>query len=420
MICCLTKIASIYFSWIFACTVITGATAFAEDWIPAKSNGTIRVATFNVSLNRPEDGKLAKDLQAGDAQAMAVAAVIRAVQPDVLLLNELDYDSTGDNASLFASRYLAATARDSLGGAAWSLPFVYSAPVNTGVPSGLDLNQNGSSTDPDDAWGYGKFPGQYGMAVLSRFPIDDNNVRRFQNMRWSSMPNALAPMLSDGSPYYPADVWKSLRLSSKSFWDVPVRVRIAGKEVTLHALTSHPTPPAFDGPEDRNGCRNHDEIRLVIDYLENREYLVDDDGKRGGLAKDQSFVVLGDLNSDPNDGGSQTDAIRDLLAHQRVARAPAPSSMGAARASKLQGGANAKHRGPANEDTGDFSDRAVGNLRIDYALPSADWKVVQSGVFWPDLTEVSETDRRAIQKCLEASDHHLVWIDLQLASESNL
>jgi len=30
----------------------------------------------------------------------------------------------------------------------------------------------------------------------------------------------------------------------------------------IHILASHPTPPVFDGVEDRNGRRNHDEIRL--------------------------------------------------------------------------------------------------------------------------------------------------------------
>ena len=28
-----------------------------------------------------------------------------------------------------------------------------------------------------------------------------------------------------------------------------------------------PTPPAFDGEEDRNGRRNHDEIRFWVDYV---------------------------------------------------------------------------------------------------------------------------------------------------------
>ncbi|MDQ3106173.1 MAG: GAF domain-containing protein, partial [Actinomycetota bacterium] len=49
-----------------------------------------------------------------------------------------------------------------------------------------------------------------------------------------------------------------LRLSSKSHWDVTLN--IGG--TLVHALVSHPTPPVFDGTEDRNGKRNHDEIRF--------------------------------------------------------------------------------------------------------------------------------------------------------------
>ncbi len=55
-----------------------------------------------------------------------------------------------------------------------------------------------------------------------------------------------------------------LRLSSKSHWDIPLQIGGA----IVHVLTAHPTPPVFDGPEDRNGCRNHDEIRLWSDYID--------------------------------------------------------------------------------------------------------------------------------------------------------
>ena len=55
---------------------------------------------------------------------------------------------------------------------------------------------------------------------------------------------------------------------------------------TVHFLVSHPTPPVFDGPEDRNGTRNHDEIRFWADYIRRgrrSRYTYDDAGRRGGL-----------------------------------------------------------------------------------------------------------------------------------------
>jgi hypothetical protein len=35
----------------------------------------------------------------------------------------------------------------------------------------------------------------------------------------------------------------------------------------VHFLVSHSTLPVFDGPEDRNGRRNFDEIRFWADYI---------------------------------------------------------------------------------------------------------------------------------------------------------
>ena len=55
---------------------------------------------------------------------------------------------------------------------------------NTGVDSGLDLNRDGLATGKgEDAFGYGLYPGQYGMLLLSRYPIAVEKVRTFQNFR---------------------------------------------------------------------------------------------------------------------------------------------------------------------------------------------------------------------------------------------
>jgi hypothetical protein len=110
-----------------------------------------------------------------------------------------------------------------------------------------------------DSYGFGWFPGQYGMVVLSRFPIHSEAVRTFQKLLWSEMPDARRPMDPEThKPWHSDESWNAMRLSSKSHGDVPIDV----EGTDLHILASHPTPPAFDGPEDRNGCRNADEIRL--------------------------------------------------------------------------------------------------------------------------------------------------------------
>src|SRR3546814_4260489 len=123
------------------------------------------------------------------------------------------------------------------------------------------------------------------MLLLSRYPIDANSVRSFQHFRWADMPDALAPKNpATGTAYYPDAVWQQLRLSSKSHWDVPIQTPLG----VVHFLISHPTPPVFDGAENRNGLRNHDEIRLWAEYLSGAaiDWLYDDSGRRGGLAPD--------------------------------------------------------------------------------------------------------------------------------------
>jgi endonuclease/exonuclease/phosphatase family metal-dependent hydrolase len=215
-------------------------------------------------------------------------------------------------------------------------------------------------------------------------------------------------MNPDGTPYWSDEIWGKLRLSSKTHLDIPIDVD--GKQ--LHILASHPTPPVFDKEEDRNGCRNHDEIRLLRDYIlggPGAEYLKSDQGVIGPLDPSAAFVVMGDLNADPNDGSGRPEGIRSLLDCPRVNSTIVPQSEGGRQAAALQGRENLKHRGDPSEDTGDFGDKNPGNLRCDFVLPSRGLKVVASGVFWPTVEQLASIDKGL----LDASDHRLVWMDIQ-------
>jgi endonuclease/exonuclease/phosphatase family metal-dependent hydrolase len=373
--------------------------------VPPPAEGAIRIATFNAAMNRKNAGELTRAIESGDRQIRDIASIIQCVAPDVLLLNEVDYDESHADALL--KKFLQIPQQGTPSDSSRYLRHAFSAPVNTGTPSGLDLNANGRLGEPDDAWGYGAFPGQYGMLVLSRFPLDSKGIRTFQKFLWSEMPGAMRPS-KDGTYFHSDSVWNQLRLSSKSHWDIPVQI---GNR-TLHVLASHPTPPVFDGPEDRNGCRNHDEIRLWIDYISSDgsgDYLVDDLGTRGGVGGDAPFVILGDLNADPNDGDGRREIIEKLIRHPRVAKGPIPSSVGSLEASQKSGQANERHRGDPAYDTGDFNDKNPGNLRIDYVFPSSECRIVASGVYWP-ASEESPAGNRLVQ----ASDHRLVWVDVEL------
>ena len=400
-----------------ACWLLA-ATLLGANPAPTYTPPVIRVATFNASLNRDHAGDLVRDLSTPDnVQAGNVAEIIQRVRPDVLLINEFDYDAAGDAARLFHDNYLKVPHN---GAQPIEYRFRFTGPVNTGVASGVDLDGDGKAdTTPgsrgygNDALGYGQFPGQYGMVIYSNHPIKADQVVRFGDLPWRDQPKALLPQKPDGSPWYSAEALAKLPLSSKNHWDVPIQC--GNPDQILHLLVSHPTPPAFDGPEDRNGRRNHDEIRLWADYLaggERAKYLARP-GTAGPPEPPQSFVILGDLNADPIDGGSVAGAIGQLLAHPKVNAGFVPSSPGAAEASRLQAGANGSHKGNPAHDTADFDDRSVGNLRADYVLPSANLLPVGGGIFWP---EASDPLSRLVRMTptVASSDHRLVYLDLDL------
>lgn len=346
-----------------------------------RADGTIRFATLNTALSRRGAGLMLADIDARHPQVLAVAEIILRVRPDVILLNEFDHDPA--HRALIAFSALLAEGVGGVEGIDY--PHRYHGPSNTGEPTGIDLDGDGRTMGPTDAHGFGLHPGHYGMALLSRLPIDFDGVRSYRLFRWADMPGASRPMNPDGTPYHADDVWRGLRLSSKSHWIVPLILPGGGH---LTVVAAHPTPPVFDGPENRNGLRNRDEIRLIAAMIDGAPWLVDDRGTPGGLAPGARFIVLGDLNADPEAGEGEPGGIGALLAHPRV-RDAAPSAPG-----------GAVHTADFGEDPG--------RLRVDYVLPSEDLEVAGSGVFWP----AADDPLAWVVEGETSSDHRLVWVDL--------
>lgn len=384
-----------------AALVVTTVTPAAAAR-PRHRHTAATFATYNASLNRFNAGDLINDLSTpDDAQAQAVAEIIQRTAPDVLLINEFDYDAGGEAARLFQENYLSM----SQGGAkAIEYPYRYVAPSNTGIDSGRDLDNSGTVGGPGDAFGFGFFPGQYGFVVYSKYPILYDDVRTFQNFLWKDMPGALLPTNPDGSAWYDEGDLAIFRLSSKNHVDVPIRI---GRR-TVHFLVSHPTPPVFDGPEDRNGTRNYDEIRFWADYVHpgRSRYIYDDAGRRGGLHARDLFVIAGDQNSDPYDGDSIPGAAQLLLDSPKINSRMTPSSEGGPEAALLQNDVNDTHLGDPAFDTADFGE-PPGNLRADYVLPRKNMKILDSGVFWPTVDD-------PLSALITASDHRLVWIRVRI------
>ncbi len=394
---------------------------------------SVRISQFNASLNRNTAGQLVTDLSTpNNAQARAVAEIIQLNNPDVLLINEFDYVAANplQPVQLLQQNYLGVSQN---GATPVSYPFVYIAPSNTGISSGFDLNNLGGTVTTvgaagygDDSFGFGNFPGQFGMLLVSKYEIDTANIRTFQTFLWKDMPNNLLtndPTVDNPATtvnenlngFYSPEEIAVLRLSSKSHWDVPIKVN--GE--TVHLLLSHPTPPTFDGTEDRNGKRNADEIRFWSDYItpDQGGYIYDDKGNKGGIATGSSFVIMGDQNADPRDGDSFNNAIRQLLLNPNINTNSTPASLGGVQQTGLQAGANVNQSGNPAFDTADFNDNpAPGNLRTDYVLPSTDLQITNSAVFWPVNTDskfpLVGTFNASLPGGFPSSDHRLIYTDV--------
>ncbi len=317
-----------------------------------------------------------RDIVSGeDAQVEAVIRVVQAARPDVLVLAGIDWDLEGHALGALADRLE-------------GFPYRFTARPNRGIDSGADLNGDGRPGGPDDAQGFAEYPGQEGLAILSRLPLDLANQRDFSDLLWHDLPGALAS----------AEIANSQRLSTTAHWDVPV-ILPGGDSLSL--LVWHATPPVFDGPEDRNGRRNHDEAAFWLHYL---------DGAFGPPPR--LFVLLGAANLDPVDGDGRAEALTSLLSDPRV-RDPSPASEGGRIAAELDAGVNAAQRGDPALDTVDWPDEPdlPGNMRVDYVLPSAHLEVVGAGVFWPEPGASLRGDAET------ASRHRLVWVDILLGAE---
>lgn len=362
---------------------------------------SIRVATFNVSMDATnytskgqtiEATALTSALQSDHQQIKNIAEIIQRVRPDIILLNEFDYIEKNNGIEYFKKHYLQQSQQKQ---PAINYPYSFIAPVNTGLSTTFDLDNDGQHTGiKADAQGFGFFEGHYGMAVLSRFPIDIEKARTLQKFKHKDMPDAAMPVdPKTGHNWYSQQEWQQLRLSSKSFWDLPITIK--GK--TLHLIASHPTPPVFDGEEDRNGLRNHDEVRMIADYISGADYLYDDKGVYGGLKAGSRFVIVGDLNAAPEGDKKRLKTTDQLLKHSLINANYAPQSKGAKSAFPQSYAARYT---------------AFWQARVDYVLPSkVGIEVYQGGVFWPPKN--SELFR-LIKDRNASSDHRMVWLDISL------
>ncbi len=433
---------------------------------PEPETTDVRFATYNLSFDRssfeelvaemqitaPEqevlmqgwfDGTLSdEELKVAEKviQIRNVAAIIQTERPAVLMMGEFNNDGLGQNQDAikgFRLNYLAVP-QNGLGATSDEkkmlepIQFAYAEnfSTNTGLLSEFDLDRNGTIALPGDAWGFGFYHGQYAFGLLSQYPIDTDNIRTFQNFKWKDMPGETNPTITNcddekypipegmkcGDEWYTAEAWAQKPLSSKNHVDAPIIIPTANGEKVVHLLLSHPTPPVFDTLTENNKMLNRAEIEFWSDYVGGADYIYDDAGVKGGLSHDASFVVMGDLNADPENGDGFLDSIQNLMNHDRVNTLAtygvyAPNSLGSTECVAL---------GDCSDNT--YPDRITSTfgLRVDHAIPSNDLNITDSGVFWPATFEEGRllmNDERVGKygngKDI-SSDHRLVWIEAEL------
>ncbi|KUF10696.1 endonuclease [Pseudoponticoccus marisrubri] len=302
---------------------------------------TLRLATWHGDFSRKGPGLLVKALAGEDP--VPGLDLLAETGADVLLLTQIDYDAGHVALGLLQSRLFAL-------GLEYS--HVYAARPNTGRATGRDLDGDGRRGGPRDAQGFGWFAGQGGMAVLSRHPL--RAMQDLSGLLWRDLPDSA--MRADDLGH---DIQ---RLSSAAHW----HLRVETPDGSLDLLTLAATPPVFDGPEDRNGRRNRDEVLLWAHVIDGRL----------GTPPDAPFAVIGNLNLDPARGDGIRSAPQRLLVHPRL-QDPLPG-----------------------QPTVTWD--STGPMRVSYVLPDRQLRVAGAGVTSP---------------AEGAGPHGLVWVDLVLPEQ---
>ena len=443
---------------------------YPQEPTPEATN--VKIGTYNLSFDRNTYAELVVEMkltpneqqdyidkwfdgsQTDEEKAVAekiiqirnIAAIIQTERPAVLLMAEFNNDGTGDDNQAiqgFRLNYLSVP-QNALGSTSDDveqlepIQFGYSESfaTNTGLLSEFDLDRNGSVALPGDAWGFGFYHGQYAFGLLSQYPIDTNNIRTFQNLKWKDMPGEANPTITNcedennpipagmacGDQWYSAEAWAEKPMSSKNHVDAPIIIPTKHGDKVVHLLLSHPTPPIFDTVTENNKLLNRAEIKFWDDYISgNDDYIYDDSGVKGGIKEDAAFVILGDLNADSESGDGYLDTIKDLLYSEQVNQLAthgiyAPMSLGGPECLSI-GECKAENWGTTYPDIV----TSTSGLRLDYVIPSHNLNVTDSGVFWPATFEdgrlMMNDDRVGSWggggKSV-SSDHRLVWINVAL------
>ena len=320
----------------------------------ARSHGFLRFGQFNI-----RDLTMEKLLDPENPQALAAAKIIKRFAPDVLSIDEMEADPAAP--ALFVENFL------KKGEDPVDYPFSHIGQTNSGVPTGFP--------PPYDFRGYGRFRGQYGIACLSRLKIVFEGIRNLKDIAWRAFPESYCEEVACPNDF---PLW------SNAFLDIPIELKSGPIELksgpVLHAILVHPTVPLRGYINLR---RNADQMKFLKSYAD-------------GLAEDKwggPFVIMGDLNVDPDAGIGTNEVTKRLFEDGNIIYRKA------GRKTFMEGGGLEP---PLEEKPGMLV------ARLDYILPSRGYfKMSGPEVFAPKGTPWWPVARRA-------SDHFFVYADCEL------
>ena len=346
----------------------------------AASAGT-EFTLVHYNIKELDSTKLRQGLQ--NPQLAQAVAVLKKLKPDLLSINEMQYDLPGVPNASFTSTGQNMMALTTLMG--WKPLGISFDPANTGLLARpqADGTYPTDTTDPQfepysDPINYGIFPAEYATAGASRFPIVRKLV--FQDLKWAKFrPDRKVEGFLDafGEPLKR----ETTELFDKNFTDAVLNIQ--GKEV--HFILFH-TVPSFDfGKEGSpNIERNGDQLAFLEWYLTGKtEFEVPADLGIEPLAQGALFVAVGDWNTDvvrnPSNPGSRV--IQRLFKSTRPWLAPETLAF--------------------SYESQPFTVKPYQN-QFDYLLMSKQINVVKSGIYAP-VAERKELGC-GIEKPKQASD----------------
>ncbi|GAA5193041.1 endonuclease/exonuclease/phosphatase family protein [Ferrimonas gelatinilytica] len=409
---------------------------------PKKFTNTVRFATFHVEMAYDSsDGYFQLLAQTGatgadqDPRLANLASILQQTyqgdKPDVLLLTgistKISEGGVPDETAIaqFEQNYLAQPQASDLSGL--SYPYRYVAATNSGQFIPHDVNGDGKLALPEDAQGHGHFHGQNSFVLLSKYPLEPQQARTFRQFKWHQVEGVSKPLRDDGSEMDDA-IWESLSVMDTNFVDIPLRLP-DGRRISLLLTQLVDQQPAGDSRrsawlQQRNGAQ----LNFIADYISDRkdgDYLLDDQGRRGGVNLGRPFVLMGNLNNDedpfhltvqtPWDDHFEVNssAIRKVLSDSYLlgsngrfnSDALTPASFGA---DEYALSVTSSHIHPQTWTS-------LSGMRFSYLLPHKMLHIADSGVFWPALGEKGSqwlyNEQDESDPAL-SSHERLVWVDI--------